>query len=113
VASRLTETHLPVDFSSNDYLSLASSPLLRERVLAALHAAPAVLGSGGSRLLVYNRAHAALEARLERTFRVPAALLFNSGFDANAGFFASVPQPGDAILYDVAIHASVHDGMRA
>ena len=103
----------PADFSSNDYLSLSTSPLLRARVLAALTASPASLGSGGSRLLVYNHAHAALEARLARTFRAPAALLFNSGFDANAGFFACVPQPGDALLYDAAIHASVHDGARA
>jgi 8-amino-7-oxononanoate synthase len=103
----------PADFSSNDYLSLATSSLLRERVLAALHAAPAILGSGGSRLLVYNHAHAALETRLAQTFNAPAALLFNSGFDANAGFFACVPQPGDAVLYDAAIHASVHDGLRA
>ena len=103
----------PADFSSNDYLSLSTSPLLRARVLAALNASPAILGSGGSRLLVYNHAHAALEARLARTFRAPAALLFNSGFDANAGFFACVPQSGDALLYDAAIHASVHDGARA
>jgi 8-amino-7-oxononanoate synthase len=103
----------PVDFSSNDYLSLSTSPLLRARVLAALHSAPAILGSGGSRLLVYNHAHAALEARLAQTFRSPAALLFNSGFDANAGFFACVPQSGDALLHDEAIHASVYDGARA
>jgi 8-amino-7-oxononanoate synthase len=103
----------PVDFSSNDYLSLSTSPLLRARVLAALHSSPAILGSGGSRLLVYNHAHVALEARLAQTFRSPAALLFNSGFDANAGFFASVPQSGDALLHDEAIHASVYDGARA
>jgi 8-amino-7-oxononanoate synthase len=103
----------PVDFSSNDYLSLSTSPLLRARVLAALHSSPAILGSGGSRLLVYNHAHVVLEARLARTFRSPAALLFNSGFDANAGFFACVPQSGDALLHDEAIHASVHDGARA
>jgi len=103
----------PADFSSNDYLSLSSSPLLRARLLAALNAAPSILGSGGSRLLVYNHPHAALEARLARSFHAPAALLFNSGFDANAGFFACIPQPGDALLYDAAIHASVHDGARA
>ena len=103
----------PVDFSSNDYLSLSTSPDLRARVLAALNTAPSILGSGGSRLLVYNHAHAALEARLARTFRSPAALLFNSGFDANAGFFACVPQTGDALLHDEAIHASVYDGARA
>lgn len=104
---------VPADFSSNDYLSLATSPLLRAHVLAALHAAPAILGSGGSRLLVHGAAHTALEARLARAFRAPAALLFNSGFDANAGFFACVPQAGDALVHDAAIHASVHDGVRA
>ena len=103
----------PVDFSSNDYLSLATSSNLRARVLAALQKAPLILGSGGSRLLVHSAAHAALEARLARTFRAPAALLFNSGFDANAGFFACIPQTGDALLHDEMIHASVHDGARA
>ena len=41
------------------------------------------------------------------------ALLFNSGFDANAALFSVLPQPGDTILYDALVHASVHDGMRA
>ncbi|PIL32396.1 hypothetical protein GSI_05642 [Ganoderma sinense ZZ0214-1] len=102
-----------VDFFTNDYLSLASSASLRARFLAKLSAAPQVLGSGGSRLLVNGHAHAAFEARLAAFLRAPAALLFNSGFDANVGFFASVPQPGDAIVFDEHIHASVHDGMRA
>ena len=54
-----------------------------------------------------------LDARLVRMFRAPAALIFNSGYDANIGFLACVPQPGDALLCDEAIHASVHDGARA
>lgn len=101
------------DFSSNDYLSLARSPVLRARFLDKLSAAPHVLGSGGSRLLVNGPAHAALEARLARFFRAPTSLLFNSGFDANVGFFSAVPQLGDALVFDEHIHASVHDGMRA
>ncbi|KAK2045227.1 aminotransferase class I and II [Colletotrichum somersetense] len=44
--------------------------------------------------------------------RGPAGLLFNSGFDANVGLFACAPQPGDVVVYDELIHASVHDGMR-
>jgi|SRR5579863_6356081 len=103
----------PADFSSNDYLSLSPFPLLCPCVLAAINAVPSILGSGGSHLLVYYHTHAALEARLARTFRAPTAFLFNSGFDANASFFACIPQPGDALLYDSAIHASVHDGVRA
>ena len=102
-----------IDFNSNDYLSLSNSSTLRNRFLDKLSAAPDVLGSGGSRLLVNGLAHSALEARLTEFFGVEAALLFNSGFDANVGFFSCVPQPGDVLVYDEHIHASVHDGMRA
>ena len=40
------------------------------------------------------------------------ALLFNSGYSANIGFFSCVPQRGDTILYDRLIHASIRDGIR-
>ncbi|KAJ7706856.1 pyridoxal phosphate-dependent transferase [Mycena rosella] len=102
-----------VDFNSNDYLSLASSPALRDVFLRKLRAAPDILGSGGSRLLVNGQAHSNLEARLAEFFGSPAAILFNSGFDANVGFFSCVPQLGDVMVYDEYIHASVHDGIRA
>ncbi|KAL5525929.1 hypothetical protein ACEPAG_7267 [Sanghuangporus baumii] len=102
-----------VDFVSNDYLSLTSYAPLRERVLNALQTESAILGSGGSRLLVNPSGHDALEERLRKFFDAPAALLFNSGFDANASFFASIPQIGDVVVYDEFIHASVHDGLRA
>jgi len=82
-------------------LSLPLYPLLLPaRVLAALKTSPEIVDSGGSRLLVYNHAQTTLEARLTQTFREPPAPLFNSDFDANAGFFACVPQPGNALLYD-------------
>lgn len=102
-----------VDFSSNDYLSLATSPELRQLFLSKLQAAPDALGSGGSRLLVNGLAHSKLEERLAQFFGSPTALLFNSGFDANVGFFSCIPQPGDVVVYDEYIHASVHDGIRA
>ncbi|KAI6025733.1 pyridoxal phosphate-dependent transferase [Pisolithus orientalis] len=101
-----------IDFTSNDYLSLSRSPTLRRAVLDALSSTPDILGSGGSRLLVPAPAHAALEARLCRFFDAEAAILFNSGFDANVGLFSAVPQLGDVVIYDELIHASVHDGMR-
>lgn len=106
-----------VDFSSNDYLSLATYPPLREHYLDILHVSPEILGSGGSRLLDGTHcAHVQLETRLARFFRPQAtttALLFNSGFDANVALFSVLPQPGDWIIYDALVHASVHDGMRA
>lgn len=101
------------DFVTNDYISLASSPVLRSRFLSKLEASPNILGSGGSRLLVNPTPHTRLEDRLASFFKSPTALLFNSGFDANVGFFSCIPQPGDVIVHDEYIHASVHDGMRA
>ena len=98
-----------VDFSSNDYLGLSRHP----RVHAALQEAAQVAGSTGSRLLTGNSAAAeALETHLAQFHRAEAALLFNSGYAANLGFFSAVPRRGDTILYDEASHASVKDGIR-
>ncbi|KAF2272972.1 PLP-dependent transferase [Westerdykella ornata] len=106
--------HQKIDFSSNDFLSLSNSPLLRSTFLSELSRdASFPLGSGGSRLLDGNSAYAEdLEKEIAAFHGAEAGLLFNSGFDANAGFFACVPQKGDVVVFDELIHASVHDGMR-
>ncbi|AHJ97169.1 aminotransferase class I/II-fold pyridoxal phosphate-dependent enzyme [Hymenobacter swuensis] len=99
-----------VDFSSNDYLGLSRHPQVRAAVQAA---AQLPAGSTGSRLLTGNSAAAeALETHLASFHHAEAALLFNSGYAANLGFFAAVPKRGDTILYDEASHASVKDGIR-
>lgn len=72
------------------------------------------MGSTGSRLLSgCTPEHTALEDGLAAHFRAPSALLFNSGWDANVSFFGTAPQPGDWVIYDELVHASVHSGMRA
>ncbi|GAA5974274.1 hypothetical protein JCM11641_006705 [Rhodosporidiobolus odoratus] len=104
-----------VDFSSNDYLSFSRSPLLRKKLLTAIHE-PSFLpyGPPSSRLLDGNSPHhLSLESRLSSFFGSESALLFNSGFDANAGLWACLPGPEDYILFDELVHASMHDGMRA
>lgn len=117
-AARRRLTLLPstaVDFSSNDFLSLSTSPALRRRFLALLQDAPAEqpFASGGSRLLDGNSQSAEeLERYIARVHEAPCALLFNSGFDANVGVLECLPQPGDVVLYDEHVHASVHEGMR-
>lgn len=101
------------DFSSNDYLSLSSSPDVQQAFLARLRQGFPRLGSGGSRLLDGNSSLAeSLEKRIARFHGAEAALLFASAFDANVGLLACAPQPGDVVLYDELIHASVHDGLR-
>lgn len=116
--SRLRRLTLPpanaADFSSNDFLSLSTSPLLRSTFLTELARQPDhPLGSGGSRLLDGNSVYAeALENTIATFHNAAAGLLFNSGFDANSGVFGCMPQEGDAVVYDELIHASVHEGMR-
>ncbi|KAI9733645.1 MAG: hypothetical protein M1834_003247 [Cirrosporium novae-zelandiae] len=113
---RLTTTPpTSVDFSSNDYLSFSTCPAIRAAFLQELSnkGADFYLGSGGSRLLDGNSSYAeSLEKDIASFHNSPAGLLFNSGFEANTGLFSCVPQPGDVIIYDEYIHASVHDGMR-
>ena len=102
-----------VDFSSNDFLSLSTSAPLRAQFLQELANAAPQLGSTGSRLLDGNSAYSeVLEQDIATFHNGRAGLLANSGFDANVGIFSCLPQPGDVILYDELIHASVHDGMR-
>lgn len=109
-----TAPEAAVDCSSNDFLSLSTSPALRSAFIDELTKSPNfTLGSGGSRLLDGNSPYAiALEDEIAAFHNGPSGLLFNSGFDANAGVFACIPQSGDIIVHDELIHASVHDGMK-
>lgn len=95
-----------VDFCSNDYLGIAKASKL-------LPSNPLPTGSGGSRLLAGNYSEIEkFETRIADFHKVESALVFNSGYNANVGFFSSVPQKGDTIFYDELIHASIKDGMR-
>lgn len=102
-----------IDFTSNDYLGIASAPRLAAALAAAIgEGIPA--GSGGSRLLRGNHwAHEALEAEAAAFFGAERALYFGSGFAANVALFSTLPQRDDLIVHDALIHASVHDGIAA
>ena len=101
-----------IDFSSNDYLGLSSSPRLSDAVGQAL-ARGVPIGSGGSRLLRGNHEeHEALEAEAAAFFGAEAALYFSSGYTANAALLSTLPQRGDLVVHDALIHASAHEGMR-
>src|ERR1700743_1901008 len=103
-----------IDFSSNDFLGLARSKILQKTYLKELSSFPnSPLGSTGSRLLDGNSSYAeSLDRFIAEFHKAESALIFPSGFVANVGFFSSIPQPGDAIIMDELIHASVHDGVR-
>src|ERR1700722_6830703 len=102
-----------IDFCSNDYIGFAHSEALYKRTVQKMEQLNKLNGSGGSRLLAGNSSYAEkLESRLTRIHEAQAAIIFNSGYDANVGLFSSVPARGDTILYDELVHASIHDGIR-
>src|SRR5581483_6736032 len=70
-------------------------------------------GSTGSRLLSGNyKLIEETEKEIALFHRSEAALIFNSGYDANVGVLSSVPQKGDIVIYDFLSHASIRDGIR-
>jgi 8-amino-7-oxononanoate synthase len=100
-----------VNFGSNDYLGLAAD----ERLAAAARAAIDREGWGsGASPLVSGRgsSHAELERRLAEFEGTGAALVFPSGFGANAGVIPALVDEGDAVFGDAKNHASLIDGCR-
>lgn len=107
------------DFCSNDYIGFARCPkliLAVDREIASRRETDKQFGTGstGSRLLSGNSEYyEETEEMLTDFHTAESALLFNSGFDANFAFFAYVPFPGDIVIYDELVHASVREGIRA
>lgn len=103
-----------IDFSSNDYLGLSASKEIFDRAHTCLVQNAIISnGSTGSRLISGNHnLYEVTENEIAKFHDAGSALVFNSGYDANVGFFSSVPQKGDVVLYDEYIHASIRDGLR-
>jgi 8-amino-7-oxononanoate synthase len=100
-----------INFGSNDYLGLAAD----ERLIEAARIASEREGwGGGASPLVSGRgeSHAELEQRLAAFEGAEAALVFPSGFAANAGVVPALADEGDAIFGDAKNHASLIDGCR-
>ena len=103
-----------IDFSSNDYLGLSKSEIIFTNTHQYLVETDAKNnGATGSRLLSGNHPlYKITEDYIAQFHHSEAALIFNSGYDANIGFFSSVPQRNDVILYDELCHASIRDGIK-
>ena len=102
-----------IDFASNDYLGFACSNDLKGVVKNSEIRVGRFNGSTGSRLITGNYNFGVeLEEFIANYHKADAALIFNSGYDANLGLFSSLPQKGDTVIYDEYIHASIRDGIR-
>lgn len=98
-------------FCSNDYLGLASHPL----VIAALQAGAQRWGAGGgaSQMISgYTTAHRALEQTLAEWLGCERALVFSSGYLANLGVMSALVGRGEQVVQDRLNHASLLDAAR-
>ena len=96
---------------SNNYLGLADHPRVREAAAEAAMRYGA--GSGASRLISGNMTiHRRLEEQLAHFKRSETALLFGSGYLANAGVVSTLAREGDVVFSDALNHASIIDGCR-
>ena len=102
-----------IDFSSNDYLGFAKSEsIFNETHQFLLDKNIKTNGATGSRLLSGNHIlYQETENFIANFHLAETAIIFNSGYDANVGFFGSIPQRNDIILYDELCHASIRDGI--
>ncbi len=93
-----------LNFSSNDYLGLASDSRL---------VASGPSGAAASRLLTgHLGVHADLEQRLANWIGTERSLLFSSGYAANLGVIGALVGRGDVVFSDALNHASIIDGIR-
>jgi glycine C-acetyltransferase len=100
-----------INFSSNNYLGIANHPALGEAAKAAIDRYGC--GSGASRLISGNmKLHEELESKIAEFKGTEAALVFNSGFQANTGVVSTLVNEGDAVFSDALNHASIVDGCR-
>src|SRR6266571_3741905 len=100
-----------INLASNNYLGLTTHPKLREAALEAVRKYG--VGSGAVRTISGTMTlHMQLEERIAAFKNVPACVVFQSGFAANAGTVSAILTPEDHIISDELNHASIIDGCR-
>ena len=99
------------NFSSNDYLGLASHPALIEAAARAAHDYGA--GTGASRLICGTLTpHYEAEEALAAFKGTAAALIFGSGYSAALGVIPALVGPQDVVIIDKLVHACCVDAAR-
>ena len=100
-----------INLSSNNYLGFANHPKLKEAAIKAVEKYG--VGAGAVRTIVGNMdIHEELEVLLAEFKREEAAMVFQSGFNCNAGVIQAITGKGDLIISDELNHASIIDGVK-
>jgi glycine C-acetyltransferase len=110
-AATIVDRTQVVNLSSNNYLGLTTHPRLKAAAVRAIEELG--VGSGSVRTIAGTMAiHMELEQRLADFKKTEAAVVFQSGFTANAGTVSSVLTKDDVVISDELNHASIIDGCR-
>jgi len=100
-----------INLGSNNYLGLTTHRALRRAALEAIRRYG--VGAGAVRTIAGTmRPHAELEEQIARFKGTEACVVFQSGFEANAGTVAAILSKEDLIISDELNHASIIDGCR-
>jgi len=100
-----------INLSSNNYLGFGNHPRLKKAAIEAIEKYG--VGAGAVRTIVGNMdIHEKLEAKLAEFKREEAVMLYQSGFNCNAGTIQAITAKGDLIISDSLNHASIIDGVR-
>lgn len=100
-----------INLSSNNYLGFANHPKLKQAAIDAVNKYG--IGAGAVRTIVGNMdIHEELEVLLAEFKREEAVMMFQSGFNCNAGVIQAIVDKGDLIVSDELNHASIIDGVK-
>ena len=96
-----------INLGTGNYLGLAGDPRVVEAAAAALQQYGT--STSGSRVLNGTTGlHLALEEELADYYGTEAAVLTSSGVNANVALLSTICGPGDVLLVDGHVHASLH-----
>ena len=96
---------------SNNYLNLSNHPRLIKGAIDAAKKYGA--GSGSVRAIAGTmKLHMDVEKKLAKFKRTESALIYQTGFAANAGLIPQLVGEGDIIISDELNHGSIIDGVR-
>jgi glycine C-acetyltransferase len=100
-----------INLTSNNYLGFANHPRLKQASIKAIETYG--IGAGAVKTILGNMSlHEKLESDLAVFKKEEAVLVFQSGFNCNAGVIQAITEAGDLILSDELNHASIIDGVK-
>jgi len=100
-----------INYTTHDYLGFSRDSQIQQATIEAVERYG--VGTSSQRVMCGTlRIHKELEEWLQGFLKMPAAMLYGSGYLANVGVFSPLFGKRDCIICDAGVHPSVADGVR-